>query len=149
MLRAGTVGDQAGVCQAHRRDASLLDKIEAYQRLDRIILPTRQPREYEQPRSLDLLVHAFDGEGLASEADPAHQPLSARSQVRLDVRGPEPAFRAPPLHALLRAGECGEDPVRRSADFDFFDDRVAGGQMTHRASSRYFLRSRSVPFQKT
>src|SRR6185437_2705870 len=104
---------------------------------------------YEETGSIDLLIHALDREWSASKTDSAHEPPPARPQVRLGVRGPEPAFGAPPLDALFRAGQCGKDSLCRSPDFDFLDDRVAGSGVIHRSSSMCFLRSRRAPFQKT
>src|SRR5581483_10523406 len=129
-------------------DAVLLIEVKTNECLDRIVLPTGQPREREHPRPPDLAVDAVHSERFAANTNAAHEPSAFAPQVRLHVYRLEPALPTPPLYAFLWAGQRGKHPFRPSFDRDFLGNRVDLVRLAHGSSSTYFLRSRRVSFQK-
>src|SRR5580704_10695468 len=97
LMGAHAFARQAGMGQADFRNAVRFFQIEAHEAFACLLLPTREPREDEQARTLDVPILADHAEGLAANADTAHRPSAAGAQVRLHFHRLEPAFGAPPF----------------------------------------------------
>jgi hypothetical protein len=77
MMIPRALAGQAGVGQTEQRDAVLLIEVEAYQRLQRILIPVRKPGKDEQSRTFDRAIFSTHGEVLTSSADAAGHSFTA------------------------------------------------------------------------
>src|SRR5215469_5388464 len=120
--------------QANGCEPLLFYQIEAHKRFRGILLPVWQPGEGKYVGRLDRSILSLYGEGPA-EADAAHPPLATHPQIRLNVRGLETAFRAPPLLALLGIGQRLKDALGWRLNGYFLNDGFVCINCCHRSSS--------------